>query len=43
MKAAVWRIPADFDSSMNEDNPAPAPDLEKLTQLEGDNTTDMKW
>ncbi len=43
MKAALWRIPADFDSSANEDTSASAQSLEMLSQLDNADYGDMKW
>ena len=33
LQAALWKIPADFDSSISDDTSSNAPSLEKLTQL----------
>ena len=44
MQAAVWRMPADFDSSINDDNAVNAPTLEMLTKLENEEDyDDVKW
>ena len=43
MRAALWRIPTDFDQSTTEDNSASSQSLEHVSQIENEDYGDMKW
>ena len=43
MLAAIWKIPSEFDNSVNDDTSASAQSLEHLCNLDSADFGDVKW